>query len=528
MGSSAGAGIGRTAVRGNRRVGRYELLAPLASGGMATVYLAQRVGPGGFSRVFAAKRLHEHLSEDPEFVTMFMDEARIGARIHHPNVVPVVDVARSGDDAVLVLEYVHGVSLDVLFAQVFELMGSFPVPMAVAILTGILAGLQAAHTATDDHGKSLDLVHRDVSPQNVIVSAEGVPRLIDFGIAKATSSSHVTRAGFFKGKLAYMAPEQLRPGRVTRAADIYAAGVLLWEMLVGRRLFEQRDKSQALKGAVQPVPLPSEVLASEQGLVSEARRRQLELLDPIVARAVHPSPEERFASADEMIVALLSVARSVGSLDLGAWLHEVAGTQLAERRDALAAAQGSALHQRESFGELELSPESARLPTEQVAHAHGRTVAPPPPRSRSSRMLGAALLLLAGSLLTLACVVVLGRATLARDHAPGTTSAAAAPPSALAALPEAAAVVRSPDPAPLVASPPPTGQLVATPPVAHDVARPRGARSFVTAPRRIEPPAPANASAASATPPVNAASPSPCEVPYYMVGSRKVFKEECL
>ena len=337
MGSLRSTGVGGRMERTNRRIGRYELLAPLARGGMATVYLAQRVGPGGFSRVFAAKRLHEHLSEDPEFVTMFMDEARIGARIHHPNVVPVIDVARSGDDAVLVLEYVHGVSLDILFSEVFDLMGSFPVPIAVAIVSGILAGLHAAHTATDELGNSLAIVHRDVSPQNVILSAEGVPRLIDFGIAKATSSSHVTRAGFFKGKLAYMAPEQLRPGPVTRAADIYAAGVLLWEMLVGRRLFEQREKSQALTGPVPVVPLPSEALASAQGMVSAERLRQIALLDPIVARAMHPSPEERFASAEEMGTALVAVARSVTSLDLGAWVREVAGVHLAERTDALAA-----------------------------------------------------------------------------------------------------------------------------------------------------------------------------------------------
>src|SRR5262249_10188452 len=158
-------------------------------------------------------------ADDPDFVEMFLDEARIASKIHHPNVIPVLDVVLSGDEVMLVLEYVHGVPLSQLFRLALGGETPVPVPIVVAVITGGPRGLHAAHEARDERGESLDVVHRDVSPQNVIVSIDGIPRLLDFGIAKARTSAHVTLEGFFKGKVAYMSPEQLRMERVTRQAD---------------------------------------------------------------------------------------------------------------------------------------------------------------------------------------------------------------------------------------------------------------------------------------------------------------------
>src|SRR6185369_9522012 len=188
--------LAKSAVTPSEPVGRYILHPAFARGGMATVHTAQLVGAEGIKRLVAAKRLHPQFAEDPDFVEMFLDEARIASKIHHPNVVPVLDVVVSHNklngEVILVLEYVHGVPLSQLFRLSLGGETPIPVPIVVAVITGVLAGLHAAHEVRDERGESLDVVHRDVSPQNVIVSIDGVPRLLDFGIAKARTSAHVT------------------------------------------------------------------------------------------------------------------------------------------------------------------------------------------------------------------------------------------------------------------------------------------------------------------------------------------------
>ncbi len=219
-----------------RAFGRYVLYAPIARGGMATIHTARLVGADGFSRIVAAKRLHPQFSEDPEFVAMFRGEAEIASKIHHPNVVPVLDIVLDGEEVVLVQEYVHGVPLDRLFRAACASREPIPPRIVSGIVAGILSGLHSAHETTDEKGDSLGIIHRDVSPQNVMVSVDGIPRLLDFGIAKAHSCTHETRAGLLKGKIAYMAPEQVRSGEdVTRTADLYACGVVLWELLTAPR-----------------------------------------------------------------------------------------------------------------------------------------------------------------------------------------------------------------------------------------------------------------------------------------------------
>ena len=219
-------------------LGRYALHAELASGGMATVHIGRLMGPVGFARTVAIKRLHAHFAKDPEFVSMFLDEARLAGRIRHPNVVPVLDVVAEQGELFLVMEYIHGDSLSKLLRQVREQGEKMPLGVTVSILAGALQGLHAAHETTNDQGEPLEIVHRDISPQNIMVGADGITRVADFGIAKAAGRAQSTQDGQLKGKLCYMAPEQLAQRPVDRRTDVYSASVVLWEALTGQRLFQ--------------------------------------------------------------------------------------------------------------------------------------------------------------------------------------------------------------------------------------------------------------------------------------------------
>src|SRR5579859_759387 len=230
-------GVPALASRPARSIGRYVLFDEIAAGGMATVHFGRQSGAAGFSRTVAIKRLHPNLAKDPEFVAMFLDEARLVARIRHPNVVPTLDVVATEGEVFVVMEYVHGESLAKIRSAMLK-AGRVADPRIVsAIMSSVLHGLHAAHEAKSEIGQPLNIVHRDVSPQNVLVGIEGTARVLDFGVAKAIGRVQTTREGQIKGKLAYMPPEQLHGGRVTRQADVYAAAVVTWETLTGARLF---------------------------------------------------------------------------------------------------------------------------------------------------------------------------------------------------------------------------------------------------------------------------------------------------
>src|SRR5271154_2384991 len=207
-----------------RSIGRYLLFGEIASGGMATVHFGRLSGPAGFSRTVAIKRLHPNLAKDPEFVAMFLDEARLAARIRHPNVIPTLDVVATEGEIFLVMDYVQGESLSRLIRAAVARGERIPPDMVAALMVGVLHGLHAAHEAKSDHGEPLGIVHRDVSPHNILVGTDGAARVLDFGVAKAIGRSQNTREGQIKGKLAYMAPEQVR-GSVSRRTDVYAASV---------------------------------------------------------------------------------------------------------------------------------------------------------------------------------------------------------------------------------------------------------------------------------------------------------------
>jgi serine/threonine protein kinase len=311
-----------------RVVGRYAIFDEVASGGMATVYLGRLMGSGGFARTVAIKRLHPQFAKDPEFVAMFLDEARLAARIRHPNVVPTLDVVASRGEVFLVMEYVQGESLSRL-AKALRARGErVPLPILLRIMSDALQGLHAAHEARDERGVPLDLVHRDVTPQNILVGIDGVGRLLDFGIAKAAGRAQTTREGQIKGKLAYMAPEQLTNSGVTRQTDIYAAAVVLWEMLTGERLFSGGSELDLLaKLLKRDIRRPGEIVAGVPAA-----------LDEVVMRGVASDLSARFATAREMCVALgaCGLGEAPGIV-VGEWVERLAGEALANRSAKIAA-----------------------------------------------------------------------------------------------------------------------------------------------------------------------------------------------
>ncbi len=309
-----------------RILGRYALYGEIAAGGMATVHFGRLLGPVGFSRTVAIKRLHPQYAKDPEFVSMFLDEARLAARIRHPNVVPTIDVVATEGELFLVMEYVQGESLGRLVKTVDEEGARVPPHYASAIVAAALHGLHAAHEAADERGTPLQIIHRDVSPQNILVGLDGTPRVLDFGIAKAAGRLQTTRDGQLKGKIAYMSPEQLRVEKIDRRTDVYAAGVVLWEALTARRLFRGENDvatfGKVLTGDITP---PSRVV----GEIPPG-------LDAIVMRALSRAPDDRFPTAREMARALERAMPLVAAADIGDWVTRHAGKSLAARAEQVA------------------------------------------------------------------------------------------------------------------------------------------------------------------------------------------------
>jgi serine/threonine protein kinase len=302
-------------------VGRYAIYDRIAAGGMATVHLGRLVGEHGFSRTVAIKRLHPHLAMDPDFVGMFLDEARLAARIRHPNVVQMLDVVVRDDEVFLVMEYIEGESLSQFMRLCISRSERVPASAAVAVVSSVLRGLHAAHEAKNDHGEPLGMVHRDVSPQNVLLDLEGVARVLDFGVAKALGQSHATQAGQLKGKLAYMAPEQITGGAVDRRTALFAAAVVLWEMVCGRRLFKADGDAQVMHLVLnEPIRPPSTVAPD----ITAA-------LDAVVLRALERDPAKRFPTAEAFADALEDAVAPMGARKLGAWVRILLGDNVAKR-----------------------------------------------------------------------------------------------------------------------------------------------------------------------------------------------------
>ncbi len=309
-----------------RRLGRYTLHGEIASGGMATVHFGRLSGEGGFSRIVAIKCMHRHLAEDPEFRAMFLDEARLAARIRHPNVVSTIDMGSSDEGMFLVMEYVTGEALAALVRVATRRSERIPLSVSIRILIDTLYGLHAAHVATDDAGAPLSIVHRDVSPQNILVATDGHARVLDFGIAKAAGRSHTTRDGQLKGKFRYMAPEQIRDGPVSAQTDVYAASVVLWELLTGEPLFKGSNDAAIVARVLEGVVAAPSKLAPSLPVE----------LDAIVLKGLAREPADRFASAEQMAEALETLSQSTTAKQVGVWVEHMAGDVLRRRVEQIA------------------------------------------------------------------------------------------------------------------------------------------------------------------------------------------------
>jgi len=298
-------------------VERYILGSPIAAGGMATVYLGR---PVNLPRVVAVKQLRPEMARDQTFVRMFLDEAQLLCRIRHKNVAPPIDCFEHAGEFFIVMEYVHGQSLSQLLAA-----GGIPPGLASKIMSDVLTGLDAAHDAVDCGGQPLGLVHRDVSPHNILVGTDGAARIVDFGIAKAAWRAHVTQHGQLKGKPGYMAPEQLAMGNVDRRTDVYAAGIVLWELLAGRRLLGDRCLQEAaLVSSAREIVAPSVIVP---GLPRA--------LDDVVLSALSCDPNDRFPDARSMAEALLDAAPPVRDFEVGAWVTARAHDELGRRAELI-------------------------------------------------------------------------------------------------------------------------------------------------------------------------------------------------
>jgi len=383
-------------------VGRYLLFDEIASGGMASVHFGRLVGPVGFSRTVAIKRLHAQLAKDPEFVAMFLDEARLVARIRHPNVVPTLDVVQEEGELLLVMEYVQGETLSRLLRRCRTDGELPPIPIIATVLVGVLHGLHAAHEAKGESGRPLNIVHRDVTPQNIVVGADGVPRILDFGVAKATQRSQTTRDGQLKGKVSYMAPEQITSDGVDRRCDLFAAGVVLWEALAGARLFEGETDARVMQKILSGDILPPGIQVN--GIPGA--------LDAICLRALCRDPAGRYQTAREMALAIEAASPLAPASEVGEWVERLAHDVMSQRAARVAEVESRSDVYIKHPGEI----------TEVNVEGPPSAAAPPPAPSRRVPVLVAAGLLL---------VVLVGASAFAigsrRSGDVGASPSAAAP-----------------------------------------------------------------------------------------------------
>lgn len=313
-------------------LGRYEILTPIAQGGMAAVWAARILGTRGFQKLVAVKTMLPTLSEDPDFEAMFLDEARLAARIRHPFVAEIIDLGEDEGWLYLVMEWVDGETIGTINKRA-KATGGYPEPVLARIVANTCAGLHAAHELRDDAGHLLELVHRDVSPQNVMVTYDGIVKLVDFGVAKAKGAAHETRVkGLMKGKIPYLSPEQLSGEKVDRRADIFALGILVYVMVSGRHPFRGENDLKTMENICSRAAVPLSTLVPSVAPEIEA----------VVMKALEKNPLDRFQTCAEMQLALeqfLSAKHAtVTEADLAHFVRDAAGDLRDERKAKLDAA----------------------------------------------------------------------------------------------------------------------------------------------------------------------------------------------
>jgi serine/threonine protein kinase len=571
-------------------IGRYLLHRQIARGGMATIHIARLIGDEGFNRIVAAKRLLPEFAEDSEFVAMFLDEGRVASRIHHRNVVPVLDVVTTGGEVILVQEYVHGAPLHWLLKAARRNKSRIPIDIAVSIACQVLAGLHAAHETLDEMGMPLHIVHRDVSPQNVMVAVDGTARLLDFGIAKAAMAAHVTREGQFKGKLAYAAPEQLY-GHATLQSDVYSLSVLLWELLVGYRMHQSMQGEVELVAAIMNGRLPTitEALGADRDSLGPDRWRELQALEPVIKVGLAVEVADRWTTAADMEQALIDVVRPASSADVATWIKAL-GREFIDKHDRVLAVEEASWRRVATTLQLRIAAVPREVPRERsgpgsspgarstanLPSAPSATPAQPPAPVRPWQPgLSTLIAALCGLIVALVIVIVvvirspstrtvmtppLPAAPAPSPIAPAPSPTAPGGPSAgtqaLAApsvtpitdtppaaptttTPSAVATVPAPTSVPATPSVPAPPSVPATPPVPATLPEPAALRiGRSSSPPRRPPLQPAPRKPAVATPPTptpapaaTRTSPDPkadCEPPFYYENHKKVFKPQCL
>jgi len=310
------------------RFGRYEVLFRIAAGGMAEVYAARMMGEGGFEKPVALKRMLPTLAEDERFVEMFLDEGKLAAHISSPHVVQTLDLGRAEDDSLyLVMELVVGVSLAALVRAVLRSKSKLSAAVAVEILSQAAAGLHDAHEARTMYGQPLEIVHRDISPQNILVDVSGRVRITDFGVARALERATHTQSGEVKGKIGYFAPEQVRGKNVDRRTDIFAMGICAWETIAGQRLFQGDNPAQTLDMVMSmPVPRLDALRPDVPSEVADA-----------IAKALERDQNDRFQTAGEFAETLRYATRPAGAKGVAELVRSHGGESLMKLEEGLRA-----------------------------------------------------------------------------------------------------------------------------------------------------------------------------------------------
>jgi serine/threonine protein kinase len=298
--------------------GKYRLEKPIGSGGMAQIFLARQIGPEGFEKRVVLKRLLPHLSDNKLFVEMFLQEARLAAKLSHPNIVQIFDLGKVGIQYYIAMEYVRGWDLNGVLKALYVLKEPMPVHLGCRIVSDVCAALAAAHRPVDEEGRSLAIVHRDVSPQNILLSSEGVVKLTDFGIAKAAGSLTNTEPGMVRGKVAYMSPEQVRgQADIDNRTDIFAAAVILYHCLTGESLFHRENQAATLNALLND-PIP--VVSSKRGGIPP-------VLDQAMKKALARNRDRRYSAAEDfrrdLEAAITQIAQPADQGALAIWLHSI-------------------------------------------------------------------------------------------------------------------------------------------------------------------------------------------------------------
>ena len=342
-----------------KKLAQYQILGRIALGGMAEVFKAVSRGVEGFEKVVAIKRILPHVAEDEEFITMFKDEARIAAQLQHSNIAQIFELKSEGDSFYIVLEYVPGKDLRAMYEHGRSVKRPMPLAQVCYIIMQVCEGLDYAHNKKDRHGRPLGLIHRDVSPPNVLVSYEGEVKLIDFGVAKAAGRASQTQAGILKGKFGYMSPEQVRGASIDRRSDIFSLGAVMWEILCNQRLFQaETDFATLEKVRTVNVEPPSRINPAVPNK-----------LEQIVMRALHADLNERYQSASELHDALQAFMFEEGLFysrkNLAEWMQE----QFAKDIEA----------EKERARQVPPAPPPSNKPTPRKTMMNPGSRPPPPP-----------------------------------------------------------------------------------------------------------------------------------------------------